>query len=174
MENTVKDGIVSRKIAILAADGVDGKSLNSMKKALEDAGGVVHIIAPNLGMLLAADNSQIPVDESFLTAASVLYDAVYVPGGTNSVATIEAEANAVHFLNEAFKHCKAIAADEQALQVLEATYFGQKIPDEFSEETVLSEGIVFGNTGFRLAALFIKAIAQHRFWNREKPRLIPA
>lgn len=174
MENTVKDGIVSRKIAILAADGVDGKSLNSMKKALEDAGGVVHIIAPNLGMLLAADNSQIPVDESFLTAASVLYDAVYVPGGTNSVATLEAEANAVHFLNEAFKHCKAIAADEQALQVLEATYFSQKIPEEFSEDTVLSEGIVFGNTGFRLAALFIKAIAQHRFWNREKPRLIPA
>lgn len=174
MENTVKDGIVSRKIAILAADGVDAKSLNSMKEALEDAGGVVHIIAPKLGVLLAADNSQIPVDESFLTAASVLYDAVYVPGGTNSVATLEAEANAVHFLNEAFKHCKAIAADEQALQILEATYFSQKIPDEFSEETVLSEGIVYSNKGFRLAALFIKAIAQHRFWNREKPRLVPA
>ncbi|KKX52174.1 hypothetical protein L950_0201350 [Sphingobacterium sp. IITKGP-BTPF85] len=125
-------------------------------------------------MVVASDDTPVPVDESFLTAASVLYDAVYVPGGTNSVATLEAEANAVHFLNEAFKHCKAIAADEQALQVLEATYFFKKLPEDFSEESVLAEGVVVAEDGAALAPLFMQAIAQHRFWNREKPRLIPA
>lgn len=174
MENTVKDRIITRKIAILAADGVDAKSLNSLKESIIAAGGVVHVIAPKQGMVIASDDSAVPVEESFLTAASVLYDAVYVPGGTNSVATLEAEANAIHFLNEAFKHCKAIAADNQALQVLEATYFYKKLPEDYSEESVLVEGVVMGEDGAAVAPLFVKAIAQHRFWNREKPRLIPA
>ncbi len=174
MASTIKDGIQTRKVAILAADGVDAASLNTVKSAILDAGGVVHVIAPKLGVVTGADDTAVAVDESFLTAASVLYDAVYVPGGTNSVATLEAEANAVHFLNEAFKHCKAIAADEQAMQVLEATYFAKKLPDDFSDETVLKEGIAVGSDADQLAGQFIKAIAQHRFWEREKPRQVPA
>jgi catalase len=174
MANTIKDSIKTRKIAFLVADGVDGKSLQTVKSALKAAGAVVEIIAPRLGYVIAEDDEQIPVDHSFLTAASVLYDAVYVPGGTNSVATIEAEADAVHFLNEAFKHCKAIAADDQAIQVLEATYFSKKLPADFSKESVLREGLVVSGDADDLADKFILAIAQHRFWEREKPRKIPA
>jgi len=174
MKDTIKDSIESRKVAILAADGVDAGALNTVKSAILAKGGVVQVIAPKLGVVIAADNSEVAVDESFLTAASVLYDAVYVPGGTNSVATLEAEANAVHFLNEAFKHCKAIAADDEAMQVLEATYFSKKLPADFSDETVLKEGIVMGTDAAKLAKQFIKAIAQHRFWEREKPRQVPA
>lgn len=174
MKNTIKDSIKSRKVAILAADGVDAGSLNKVKSAILAEGGVVQVIAPKLGSVIASDDTEVAVDESFLTAASVLYDAVYVPGGTNSVATLEAEANAVHFLNEAFKHCKAIAADDQAMQVLEATYFSKKLPEDFSDETVLKEGIVIGADVNKLARQFIKAIAQHRFWEREKPRQVPA
>ncbi|MXV50707.1 catalase [Pedobacter sp. HMF7647] len=174
MADTVKDTIKSRKIAFLIADGVSEKSVNAVKKALIAEGAVVEIIAPKLGFVVSENDEQIPVDESLLTAASVLYDAVYVPGGTNSVASLEAEADAVHFLNEAFKHCKAIAADEQAIQVIEATYFSKKLPEDFSEENVLAEGIVVSDNAADLSAKFIKAIAQHRFWEREKPRKVPA
>ncbi|MBL4675389.1 MAG: catalase HPII, partial [Mucilaginibacter sp.] len=87
---------------------------------------------------------------------------------------LEAEANAVHFLNEAFKHCKAIAAAEEARQVLEATYFGKKLPEDYAEENVLTEGILVGKADKKFSPLFIKMNAQHRFWEREKPRLIPA
>ena len=114
------------------------------------------------------------VYKSFLTTASVLYDAVYVPGGTNSIATLEADPDAVHFLNEAFKHCKPIAADTMALQVLRATYFGRKLPEDESEETAMMEGIVINSDINTLAKRFIAAIAQHRFWEREKPRKVPA
>lgn len=174
MAGTPKDSIATRKIAILAADGVDGKSLSTVKDALVGQGAIVHIIAPRLGTILSQDDQQIDVDESFLTAASVLYDAVYLPGGTNSSATLKAEANAVHFLNEAFKHCKAIAADATAIQVLEATYFYKKLPDEYSQETVLREGIIVSDNLSSSVELFIKMIAQHRFWDREVPRKIPA
>jgi catalase len=174
MANTVKESIKTRKIAILAADGVNEKSVATVKKAIEGAGGVVEIIAPKLGYVKSANDEDIHVDESFLGAASVLFDAVYVPGGTNSVASIEADADAIHFLNEAFKHCKAIAADSDAIQVLEATYFSKKLPADYSEESVMTEGIILGDDAGKLADQFIAAIAKHRFWDREKPRKIPA
>ncbi|MFW0717114.1 catalase HPII [Pedobacter sp. N23S346] len=174
MANTIKDSIATRKIAILAADGVDGKSLSKVKDTLVAQGAVVHIIAPKLGEIISAEDQKIQVDESFLTAASVLYDAVYVPGGTNSVASLEAEANAVHFLNEAFKHCKAIAADSGAIQVLEAGYFFKKLPAEYSAETVLREGVIVSDDLASLTDLFVQMIALHRFWEREVPRKIPA
>jgi catalase len=174
MANTVKDTVKSRKVAILAADGADASSIRVVKDKLSAEGAVVEIIAPRGGFLTAANDEQIEVDQSFLTAASVLFDAVYVAGGANAVATLEAEANAVHFLNEAFKHCKPIAAHEDALQVLEATYFSKKLPPDYREETVLAEGILVGDATDKFATLLVKMIAQHRFWEREKPRLIPA
>jgi len=174
MAGTIKDTIKTRKVAILAADGVDGGSLSKVKDALVAEGAVVHIIAPKLGELISKEDMKITPDESLLTAASVLYDAVYLPGGTNSVATLEAEANAIHFLNEAFKHCKAIAADEQALQVLEATYFYKKLPAEYTKETALREGVVVSGDIAKLIDLFKEMIALHRFWDRENPRKIPA
>lgn len=174
MANTVKDNIRTRQIAVLAADGVDDVALNTVKEALVAEGAMVEVIAPRQGFITSANDQQIFVDKSFLTAASVFYDAVYVPGGTNSVATLEAEPDAIHFLNEAFKHCKAIAADASALQVLEATYFYKKLPADASEETAVTEGIIIQADAATLASLFITAIAQHRFWEREKPRKVPA
>jgi catalase len=174
MANTVKDSIHTRKIALLAADGVDATSLTTVKTALEAAGAIAEVIAPHLGNIIAADNTLIPVVKSFLTAASVFYDAIYVASGTNSVATLEADADAVHFLNEAYRHCKAIAAHAGAVQVLEATYFAKKLPEDNSEGSALTEGVIVSDNAAGLSKTFIKAIAQHRFWEREKPRKVPA
>jgi len=174
MQNTIKDTIKSRKIAVLAADGVDTKSFQAVADAIRAAGGIVHVIAPKLGEVTGTDNKKIPVEESFLTGASVLYDAIYIPGGKDSVATLQSNADAVHFLNEAFKHCKAIAADVEASPVLEATYFFSKVYQEFSAETVLDDGIIVDQDPKSLVDKFIKAIAQHRFWEREKSRKAPA
>jgi catalase len=174
MANTIKDNIRTRRIAVLAADGVDGTSLNTVKKTLLAEGAEVDVIAPRQNYVISESDEQIPVDQSFSTTASVLYDAVYVPGGINSVATLEADPDAIHFLNQAFKHCKAIAADAQALQVLQATYFLKKLPEDYSNDTVLTEGIIISDDAGNLAKQFIKAIAQHRFWEREKPRKVPA
>jgi catalase len=171
MANTVKDSIRTRKVAVLAADDVDGKSLKIVQKALEAGGALVEIIAPRQGFIRSAEGKQIAVHQSFLTAASVFYDAVYVPAGTNSVASIEAEPDAIHFLNEAYRHCKAIAADEAALQVLKATYFSKKASGGKKDA---DEGLIVLSDPADLAAALIRAIAQHRFWDREKPRKVPA
>ena len=174
MANTIKDSIRTRKIAILAADGVDAAALKTMKDALVSAGATVRIIAPYQGHIVAADDKKIPVDGSLLTEASVLYDALYVPGGKKSVAAIAAEPDAIHFLNQAFKHCKAIAADAEAMPVIEATYFAGKVQKTGKSTEGAEEGLVVSDKAANLAKKFIKAIAQHRFWEREKPRKLPA
>ena len=79
MKNTEKSSIATRMIAFLAADGVDENSLNNMKNALESEGAMVKIIAPKLGKIQGINGKEIKVDKSFLTAASVLFDAVYIP-----------------------------------------------------------------------------------------------
>jgi catalase len=171
MANTIKDTIKTRKIAFLVAEGVNSNSVITMQEVLLDNGAVVQIIAPVLGTVKAEDNTLIPVNHSFLTAASVLYDAVYIPGGTNSVATLESDPDAVHFINEAYRHCKAIAADDDAAQVLKATYFSKKVP---AAEKDNEEGVLVGKDISKLSQQFISAIAMHRFWDREKSRKVPA
>lgn len=173
MENTVKDTIASRKIAVLAADGVDASSLKIVTDAIQSEGGIVHIISPKLGQITGSDNKPIQVEESFLTAASVLYDGIYVPGGEASVNKLQSNPDAIHFLNEGFKHCKAIAADSEARPVLDATYFLSNAP-EFDGGSSLDAGLIIEGDAKSLADKFIKAIGRHRFWEREKKRKVPA
>lgn len=164
MANTIKDTIVTRKIAVLAADGVDGKSLNATKKALLAAGAVVEIIAPKLGTIQSAEGDAINVDKRLPNAASVFYDAVYIPGGEKSISTLSQKGDAIHFINEAFKHCKPIGADPAAKDLLSKTYIQDKE----------QPGVVMNSNAKQFAQEFIDAIAHHRFWEREKKSDIPA
>jgi catalase len=174
MAGNVLDSIKTKKIAFLAADGVDENSLSKVKNILVEAGAVVDVIAPHLGNIQTSKNTSVPVDKSLLTTPSVVYDAVYVPAGVKSVATLAADADAVHFLNEAFKHCKPIAGSAASMPVFEAGNFYKKLPENNSETTVIKEGVVISDDHAELAEMFVLAIKQHRFWKRETQRKIPA
>ena len=100
--------IRTRKIAILAAPGVDGQAIGEMKKVLVKEGAMAEIIAPQLGQIKASGGEALTVNKSLLTVSSVLYDAVYLPGGGASVKTLLADADAIHFINQDYKHCKAL------------------------------------------------------------------
>ncbi len=174
MAYTVKDSIKTRKIAVLAADGVNDQSVVAMQDALIDQGAVVEIIAPHLGTIMAENDTIVPVNHSFLTAASVLYDAVYIPGGTNSCASLAADPDAVHFINEAYRHCKAIAADQDALQVIQSTCFFKKIIVDGADKTAMEQGVAISSDINSLIAQFSRLISLHRFWDLEKSRKVPA
>jgi catalase len=173
MANTPKDTIKTRQIAILAADGVDGDSLNTMKIALVAEGAQCKVIAPHGGFIKDVKNGEVKVDMSFLTAASVIFDAVYIPTGGKSVSALKENADAIHFINEAYRHCKAIAADNGAIELLYETYVGKKLKQGKSDAT---SGIITSETTKKgsLPKEFIHAIAQHRFWEREKKDKVPA
>jgi catalase len=164
MKDTLKDTIKSRKIAILATDGVNGTQLNDYKKVLEAAGAVTKIVATHNGHIQDDSGKRIKVDFTFLTTASVLFDAVYVPGGGKSVNALVAEPDAIHFVEEAFRHCKAIAANAEGLELIAHS----KVPEQ--DKNAAQQGLLLNKT----AKDFEMAIRQHRFWEREKSGKIPA
>ncbi|MES2512913.1 MAG: catalase [Bacteroidota bacterium] len=164
MENTAKNSIVTRRIAFLAGDGVNESSFSSMKKLLEEQGATVKLIAPKMGTIKSDKGNNIPVDESFLIASSVVYDAIYIPGGEKSIDALIKEADAVHFISQAYKHCKVIAAGTDGEELLEVSLV---------EITAKDNGVLVDRSP-DFDAAFIKAIAQHRFWEREIARKVPA
>jgi catalase len=164
MAQTVKDSAATRKVAILAADGVDQDAVGAMQRALLAAGAVSKIVATHGGSLKTGDGGALAVDFTFLTVGSVLFDAVFIPGGAPSTSALAGDAAAVLFVRETYKHCKAIAATGTGLAVLEAA-------------GVVAREVLTRREGAngQLTSAFIKAIAQHRDWSREaKAQTVPA
>ncbi|MCW3121339.1 MAG: katE [Flavipsychrobacter sp.] len=159
MANTVKDTIQTRQIAVLAADGVDEALLNNMVKKLTAAGAQTKIVAPHLGNIKGNKGTDIMVDQTLFNTASVLFDAVYVAGGTANVKALQNDGDALHFVNQAYKHCKAIATDSDAAALLDNTYIDKK-----------ANGVITDGN----AKNFIAAIGMHRFWEREQQPKVPA
>ena len=172
------NGIQTRKIAFLVADGFDDAAVSAMKKALMAAGAMVKIVAPRLGNLTGAKGADVKIDFSLFTTSSVLFDAVYVPGGEQSVKGLLAEADALHFVNEAYKHCKTIAASGEGAELLRASYIGKAKEADKSDakdQLVSEPGVISGNGQVgKIATAFIEAIAKHRHWDRELKGDVPA
>jgi catalase len=167
--NFPKATIKTRKIAFLVADGFDDYAVADMKAALMTAGAKAMTVAPRLGLLTGANGEALNADYSFLTGASVLFDAVYIPGGETSIAALQAETEALNFLNEAYRHCKTIAVSGAGVQLLEKAKVPTGYPknqeaEPFSDPGIIVEGI---NDADNLISSFIYGIARHRHWERE-------
>ncbi len=165
MAKTVKDTIKTRKVAILAGDGVDSASLSRVRKTLEAAGAQCKIIAPRLGHLKTAQGDRLPVDFSFLTSSSVLFDAVFVPGGEGSRAALSGEGDAVEFVAEAYRHCKTLAASGEGVDFLLSCPGLEGVSRESGVDGVVLGG---GKGAEDRGRSFVEAIALHRHWSRSK------
>ena len=162
--------IATRKVAFLAADGVDATAVTAMKSALTKAGAVVHVLAPHLGSLKGTGGT-VTVDHRLVTMPSVAYDAVFVPGGAASITALEADGDAVHFVAEAFKHAKAIAAVGEGEDLLREA--GVRADDSGIGDA--TSGVIVGSGDAEpIAASFIEAIGMHRAWDRAGLAAIPA
>lgn len=178
MANTPKDSIKTRKVAFLLADGFDEAAVEKMTKALNAAGAVVKIVAPHGGSILGIKDRELIVDFSLLTTSSVLFDAIYIPGGAQSVATLIIDADAVHFVSEAYKHCKTIAATGEGVELIRASYAGAALKTKGGSETppVTGDGLIVSDASdaLNVSKDFIAAIALHRHWTREQKGDVPA
>jgi catalase len=176
MENTRKDSIKSRKVAILAAPGCNGDEVMAVKNALKEAGAKGEVVAKFGGKLANTSGQEVAVDKTFLTAASVMYDAVYIPGGQQSVDALKQEGSAVHFVNEAFRHCKAIGASSEGVEVIRHSQLnGLRLAGGNANAPVNDRGVVTaGSVSDTFIKEFFGAIAQHRHWNREQKEMVPA
>jgi catalase len=148
-----------RKVAILAAPGVASNDIVAMKRKFDAEKVLSEIVAPFIGAV-PAEGEAVEATKTFANSSSVLFDAVYVPGGQESVAMLMEIPDAHHYINEAYKHGKAIAASGAGIDFVKATHAGQLAGDEAE-----AQGLLLGNVG-NIAAAFTRAIARHRVRTR--------
>jgi catalase len=151
--NTKFDSIATRQIAVLVTEGFSMKNFSKMHDTLKKEGAVVKLIAPHGGKVICDEGMPHDVDAAIITTASVLFDAVYIPGGEKSIQALKKQSKYLKFINEAFEHCKAIAADDEGKDLLTATM----VSDFKKDVAVLIN---------KSPQDFVNAIAKHRNWDR--------
>ncbi|MGV0810869.1 catalase [Mycolicibacterium boenickei] len=166
--NTATDSVESRKVAVLADHGVDATAVEQFTSALAERGAIVEVLAPSGGgTLRSASGGDLQVDRGLTTMASVLYDAVAVAGGADSVASLVQDGYAVHFVTEAYRHLKPVFAFGEGAEMLRAAGV---IATEPGDQVTSRGGVVTAPSG-ELPADFVEAavaaLAQHRVWERE-------
>jgi catalase len=148
--NTVKSP-KTRKVGVIVGSTVSSEAAEILQ-SLKESGIQGECISDKLGKRIADDGSELEIMHTFLTATSVIFDAIYVAGGSGD-ATFKK--NALHFVNEAFAHFKPIGGTHEGQQWLnEAELTGQP-------------GVVSGYGKDEFVQNFTEAIAVHRHWNRQ-------
>ncbi|MBE6082405.1 MAG: catalase [Tissierellaceae bacterium] len=169
-ENTIKTAM-TRKVAIFIENGFCTKSVMQMMDALNSAGVSSELISSHLGMVTGKDGNQLEATKDFTTADAVFYDAVYIPGGRDSITELSKHFCTRNFINEAFHHAKSIAASDEGVDFLGSTDVSFLSPSQSKIEGELETqlGVVkVKNTQdmTKFFEEFIKLISMDRHWGR--------
>ena len=164
------DTIESRKVAVLAADGVDVTGTQRFIELMEQRGAVVEVLAPVAGGTLeGGSGGELAVDRSFTTMASVLYDAVVVACGPRSISTLSDDGYAVHFVTEAYKHLKPIGAYGAGVDLLRTAGITNRLAEDtdvLNDQSVITTTAAADEFPDRFVEELAAALAQHRCWQR--------
>jgi catalase len=169
--NTTKTA-KGRKVAILAADGVNGAQIAMLKQSLSAMHINSEVVSLYGGSIVNTEGDKIEVDKTFLTTASVLYDAIYVPGGEQSIEALTAHGDPLSFIHEAFKHFKPIAATGEGVDLLMQANLQGIDSSQINGKMSSQLGVVASRDAADMATFattFIDAIKEHRFWTRPIP-----
>ena len=103
-----------RTIAILATDGFEQVELTEPRRALEEAGATVHVIAPKAGTIRGWDKTdwgeEVAVDLELGQARPEAYDGLVLPGGQINPDKLRLEPAAVDFVRAFFEAGKPVGA----------------------------------------------------------------
>jgi catalase len=145
-----------RKLGLYISDGGDAALVAALQQAIGDVGGVVEIVAPKVGGATLNDGKLYEAKQKIDGGPSVLYDAVAVVLGADSVTLLANDAPSRDFVSDAFAHCKFIGFAPEARPLFEAVGLADKLDEGCRELSDPSEV-----TGF------VGALGELRFWDRE-------
>lgn len=154
--------VKGRKIAILAEPGVDLAAIVEMENSLASVGADVEIISSSIQVLGHINGKEIVAPHTFKTMAAVLFDALFIPGGSKSNEALQSNPDAREFIQTTFKHYKPIAAHAEGIVTLK-----KMLPTDSMVSS--DQGVITAVDEVNLSLFienFIEAIKQHRFWER--------
>jgi catalase len=156
--------IVTRRIAILVADGVDARFATALHTELTRAGAVPRFVGVRLGAVTGKDGDAIDVEVTFETMPSVLFDAMAVPDGKECATLLGNVGQAVEFIKDQYRHAKPMLALGAGADLIENAGVPGALPSGAPDPGVLVER---QGTFKGVITKFIAAIARHRHHERE-------
>jgi catalase len=177
MVDTGGGSVKTRKVAILVADGIDSASLKAIRESIEQTGARCKLVGSRLGTIASASKRQLEVDATFVAMPSVMFDAVLVPAGAEGIRSLAANGDAVHFVLEAYKHCKAICTVGEGVGLLSTLGIGtdaKSAPAGVVVAATPATNLGDYTAAHQVAQAFVAAIAKHRHWDRANIYAVPA
>jgi catalase len=116
--------IATRRVAIIIGEGFDATEYYSMKAALTTAQAMPFTIGTKRAPI-QPEGSGKPVmpDHHLEGQRSTMFDAVFIPGGAH-IKLLAKNGRAIHWVREAFAHCKAIAGAGTGVGLVELAIAG--------------------------------------------------
>lgn len=106
--------VKGKKVAILTENGFEEVELTSPKKALEEAGAIVHIVSPQPQKVKAWDGDhwsiELPVDVALADANPEDYDMLLIPGGVINPDKMRTNKDCVQFAQHFIEQGKPLAS----------------------------------------------------------------
>jgi len=157
-------GIRTRRVAILVGDYVEAASIATIYADLLSEGAVPRIVGSRLGTVNTKDGKALDVEISLEAGPSVLYDAVVIADGEESVQALINDAHALDFVRQQYRHCKPVLVIGVGEQLLAKADVLSILPDGTNDPAV----ILADASSLDLALTQFKtALARHRAYARE-------
>jgi len=158
-----QNGIGTRRIAILVADGIVGESITRIHEALASQGAVPRYVGGKLGALKTNTGDTIEVEVTLEAAPSVLWDASVLPDGQDAVDALGANGQALEFIKDQYRHCKPILALGVGSSLLGKAAIPGTLPSGEDDPGLLLSSSNEANA----VRSFVDAILKHRHFERE-------
>lgn len=168
-ENLKGTSVKGRKVAILVDHGFDYKAVEAVREMLSKNGAMAEIVSQFHGKIKADNGKTLETDRSHVTTASVLYDALFIPGGVESIDAMLKQGDVLHFINEMYKHCKPIGLTGEAIELLAKSSVTLADEQYASKDVYDSMGVVLARDSKHIKSFlrsFENAIIHHRHWSR--------
>ncbi|CAJ2505891.1 Uu.00g000210.m01.CDS01 [Anthostomella pinea] len=182
-----KPTIASRRIAVIVADGFDKTVYDAVTTALKASSALPFTIAPRRSEIYPTGVEKKPgngvqPDHHLEGMRSTMFDAIFVPGGAESIKTLSKSGRAVHWVREAFGHLKAIGGTGEAVELFKMAFAlpginvstDDKAVESYGVVTMakvspqsLSETVTIAKEGAGLLEKFWFQVSQHRNFARE-------
>ncbi|EKM48646.1 uncharacterized protein PHACADRAFT_132272 [Phanerochaete carnosa HHB-10118-sp] len=184
--------IKSRRIAILVADGFDLAQVEGLRAAIKAGMATSWIIGPRRGWIYPEDVDVgskmrgVWADHHFEGQRSTLFDAFIVPDGRKSAETLAENGRTIHWIREAFGHCKAIGAIGEGVSFLReavmlpgieyntkldsdevVTSFGVVTVGKVSTSTLAADTLKIAEGEKNFVSTFAYEVSKHRCYERE-------
>lgn len=169
------NGLFARRVAILVADGANALPISVIERALAVNGAQSWIVSPQTGLLTLSCGRSIRIDRSLSNTRSVMFDAVYVPGGAASAATLCKTLDARDFICEAHQHCKTLAASEEGCALLDVGGIRAGLEEAAERDAgvllLRDAGLRAEQFNAQFVTPFLAALSTHRHWDRQRRSL---